>query len=97
MPKAYWVTTYREITDSGALARYAELAGPAIASGGGRFLVRGTPSQVYESGMMQRTVVVEFDNLEQALSTHDGPAYHRALEALGNGAVRDMRIIEGVA
>ena len=44
MAKAYWVTTYRNISNPDALAEYAKLAAPAIQAGGGRFLVRGTPS-----------------------------------------------------
>ena len=32
----------------------------------------------------------------QAIKTNDSPAYQEALRALGDGAVRDMRIVEGV-
>ena len=96
MPKAYWVATYRSVSDPDALAAYAALGGPAIVAGGGRFLARGLPTQVYESGLQQRTVLIEFDSVDQARATHDGPAYQKALAALGDGAVRDIRIIEGV-
>jgi uncharacterized protein (DUF1330 family) len=47
--------------------------------------------------MLQRVVVVEFDSLEQALKAHDTDAYKAALEALGNAADRDVRIVEGVS
>ena len=60
------------------------------------FLVRGEPAKVYENGLMQRTVLIEFDNVEQAIATHDSPAYQTALAALGNAAERDIRIIEGL-
>ena len=96
MPKAYWVVTYRKIKDPEKLAAYAKLAGPAIQAAGGRFLVRGTPSKVYEAGMMQRTVVSEFESLAKALAAHDSPAYQEAMRALGDGAERDLRIVEGV-
>ncbi|VWX61222.1 conserved hypothetical protein [Burkholderiales bacterium 8X] len=96
MAKTYWVSTYRSITDPDKLAAYAKLAGPAINAGGGRFLARGMPAQVYESGMMQRTVVVEFDSVEQATTTHDSAAYQAALAALDGGAERDLRIVEGL-
>ena len=76
---------------------YAALAGPAIESNGGRFLVRGSPAHVYESGLMQRVVVIEFESVEQALRAHDSEAYQEALRALGNGADRDIRIVEGTA
>jgi uncharacterized protein (DUF1330 family) len=38
MAKAYWVATYRNISNPDALAEYAKLAAPAIQAGGGRFL-----------------------------------------------------------
>lgn len=97
MPKAYWINAYREILNTDALAAYAKLAGPSIQAAGGRFLVRGSPAAVKEHGLMQRTVVVEFDSLEVALATYNSPGYQEALKALGNNAVvRDMRIVEGV-
>lgn len=96
MPKAYWVSTYRAVHDPDKLAAYAKLAGPAIQANGGRFLARGTAAKAYEQGIVQRTVLVEFDSVEQAVATHDSPAYQEALRALGNGVERDLRIVEGV-
>jgi len=96
MAKAYWVATYRSITDSDALAAYAKLAGPAIQAHGGRFLARGMPSQTYEAGVNQRVVVIEFESVRRAIEAHDSPGYQEALRALGHGAERDIRIVEGV-
>ncbi len=96
MAKAYWIAFYRSISDPAALAAYAELAGPAISSGGGRFLARGMPAKVYEAGLHQRTVVIEFDSVQQAVATHESPAYQAALAALGKGAERELRIVEAV-
>ena len=78
------------------LAAYAKLAGPALTAAGGRFLARGMPAQVYEAGLQQRTVLIEFDSVEAARAAHDSPAYQEALVALARGADRDMRIVEGV-
>ena len=97
MAKAYWIATYRSIKNPDALAAYAKLAAPAIQAGGGRFLVRGTPAKTYEMGLNQRVVVIEFDGLAQATAAHDSPGYQAALKELGNGAERDIRIVEGVA
>jgi uncharacterized protein (DUF1330 family) len=96
MAKAYWVATYRSISNPDALAAYAKLAGPAIAAGGGRMLARGMPAQVYEAGLQQRTVLIEFDSVEAARAAHDSPAYQEAMAALAGGADRDIRIVEGV-
>ncbi len=86
MSKAYWISAYRSIRDEAAVAAYAKLAGPALLAAGGRFLARGMPAHVYESGVAQRTVVIEFDSLAQAVSAHDSPEYQQALRVLGNGA-----------
>jgi uncharacterized protein (DUF1330 family) len=95
MAKAYWVATYRSIKDPDALSAYARLAGPAIWSAGGRNLVRGTPAKTLEEGLDLRTVVIEFDNLATAIAAYDSPAYQAARKVLGDGAVRDIRIVEG--
>jgi uncharacterized protein (DUF1330 family) len=97
MPKAYWICFYRSISNPDALAAYAKLAAPAIAAAGGRFLARGTAAQAYEHGLRERTVVIEFDSVANATAAHDSAAYQEALKALGDGAVRDLRVVEGVA
>jgi len=95
MAKAYWVATYRSLRNADALAAYAKLAAPAIESHGGRFLVRGMPAKTYEVGINQRVVVIEFDSVERAVAAHDSAAYQAALKVLGDGAERDIRIVEG--
>jgi uncharacterized protein (DUF1330 family) len=97
MAKAYLVVTYRSIKDQEKWSAYAKLAGPAIQKAGGRFIVRGMPAKTFEKGMNERVVVVEFDSLDKATSAHASPAYQEALRALGNGAERDMRLVEGLA
>jgi uncharacterized protein (DUF1330 family) len=94
MPKAYWVTTYREIKDPAKLAAYAKLAPVALAPFGVRYLCRGNPNATYESGLKERLVVSEFPSLDKAIAGHDSPGYQEALRVLGDGAVRDIRIIE---
>jgi uncharacterized protein (DUF1330 family) len=96
MAKAYWISAYRSVRDREALAAYAKLAGPALEAAGGRFLARGLPARVYEDGLDQRIVVIEFGSVAQAIAAHDGPAYQEALRVLGNAADRDLRIVDGV-
>ena len=96
MPKAYWISAYRSIRDSDALAAYAKLALPALQNAGGRFLARGAPAKVYEQGISERTVLIEFASVAAAMAAHDSPAYQGALRALGNAVERDLRIVEGV-
>ena len=90
---AYWISIYREITDEAKVAAYVELAGPALRAAGGTFVARGLPEQTYESGEVTRTIVIVFDSVDAARAAHDSPAYQEAMAALGDGAVRDLRII----
>ncbi len=96
MAKGYWITAYRKVSDPEKLAAYAKLAGPALLAAGGRFLARGTASEVHEAGLLERTVLIEFDSVEKARAAYETPPYRAALAALGNGAERDIRIVEGV-
>ena len=97
MAKAYWISAYRSIRDPGALAAYAKLAGPALQNAGGRFLARGLPARVYEEGVGERVVIIQFDSVGDAIAAHDSAAYQEALRALGNAVERDLRIVEGTA
>ena len=96
MAKAYWISSYREISDPGKLAAYAKLAGPAIEAGGGRYLARATAAKAYEDGKAERTVLSEFDSVEQAIAVHESADYQMALKALAGGVVRDIRIVAGI-
>jgi uncharacterized protein (DUF1330 family) len=96
MAKAYWISAYRAVRNPEAFAAYARLAGPALEAAGGRFLARGLPAKVYEAGLEQRLVILEFPSVAQAIAAHDSAAYQEALRALANGAERDLRIVEGV-
>ena len=95
MPKAYAVVTYRSVSDPEKLAAYAKLAGPAIAPFGARFLARGNAVVAREQGVKERTVVAEYPSLEKAIAAYDSPAYLEALRVLGDGAMRDFRIVKG--
>ena len=95
MTKGYWITFYRSVSNPAALAEYAKLAGPAIQAGGGHMLSRGMPAKTFESGLNQRSVVIEFDSVERAISTYESPAYQAALKVLEGAVERDLRILEG--
>jgi len=97
MAKAYWVVTYRKISNPEKWQAYAKLAAPAVQQHGGRFIVRGNPAKAYEKGVMERVVISEFDSLAKAQAAHDAPEYKEALRVLGDAVERDFRIVEGVA
>lgn len=96
MAKGYWINFFRSVKDPEKVAAYAKLAGPVMQAAGAKFLVRGNPTKVYEAGLMQRAVVIEFESVQKAMAVHDSPGYQEALKALGDGAERDLRLVEGV-
>jgi len=96
MKKGYWVVAYRSTSDASAVKAYGALAVPAVQSFGGRFLtMSASQMQVHEAGLLQPTVLVEFDSYDIARSAHASEAYQKALQALGSGTERDFRIVEG--
>ncbi|NKI42393.1 DUF1330 domain-containing protein [Streptomyces physcomitrii] len=95
MPKGYWVSVYRTISDPEKLAAYDKPAAAAVAAGGGRVLIRGGRAVAYDAGLAERTVLVEFDSFEQAVAVRESAAYQEALAALSDGVERDFRIVEG--
>jgi uncharacterized protein (DUF1330 family) len=97
MKKGYWVVAYKSVSDDSATKAYAKLALPALESLGARFLTLSSSKvQPHEAGLQQRTVVVEFESYEGALAAYENEDYKKALQALGAGAERDFRIVEGV-
>ncbi len=96
MTKGYWINTFTAVHDEERLTEYIRLAGPAMRAAGGRFLSRGDVVQAFEGGTYGRTTLIEFDSTEAAVSAYSSPGYQAALAALGDGADRDIRIIEAL-
>jgi uncharacterized protein (DUF1330 family) len=94
---AYWMASYRSITDPEKVAAYAKLGAPAVEAAGGRFLARGPAAAAFELGAVERTTLIAFDDVEQAVAAYHSEAYQQALAALGDGAERDIRIVDGLA
>lgn len=96
MTVAYWINTFTAVHDEARLAAYVELAGPAMRAAGGRFLARGNPAHAFEAGTTERTTLIEFESVEAAVAAYHSDGYQAALRALGDGAEREIRIIQGV-
>ena len=95
MPKGYWIITFRSVSDASRLDKYIELAAPVLGAAAVRFLVRGMPTKVYEAGVQERTVVIEFESVEKAIEVYESAEYQKSVEALSGGAVRDVRVVAG--
>ena len=91
MKKGYWVVAYRSISDESAVQAYAALAVPAVQAFGGRARFSPTkPDCRSGPSSSNSTAVTSHWRLTKARLTK------RALQALGSGAERDYRIVEGV-
>jgi uncharacterized protein (DUF1330 family) len=96
MSKGYWITFYRSVSNQEALSKYAKLAAPIIQSRGGRILSRGNAVKVYEAGINQRVVVIEFENVEKAIAAYESTEYQEVVKILDGFVERDLRITEGI-
>ena len=94
MNKILQVVIYKSVSNEKKLAKYAELAGPAMMKAGAKFLARGLPVAVREAGEKTRTVVIEWENLEVANNAYNSEGYQKAMKALDGGAVREFRYVE---
>lgn len=90
---ALWIA-HVTVTDPDAYGRYAELAGPAIAAHGGRFVARGGRYVQLEGKDRARNVVATFPSLEAAVDCYNSDAYQEALSHARGASERDLMIVE---
>lgn len=95
MPGAYWIA-HVTVLDAEAYGKYAELAGPAIAKAGGKFLARGARYVQLEGNERKRNVVAWFPSLEAAEACYHGPDYQAALAHAKGASERDLVIVEAM-
>ena len=69
MAKGYWVTFYHSVKNPAVLTEYAKLATPVVQAHGGRFLSRGAAVKAYEAGIKERSVIVEFASVVEAIQS----------------------------
>jgi uncharacterized protein (DUF1330 family) len=85
------------VHDTATYERYKELAPPSIAAYGGRYLVRGGPTQTLEGGWRPaRFVVLEFPTADAARAWWASPEYAEAKALRQASAQTEMLLVEGV-
>ena len=67
----------------------------AMRNAGGKFIARGMPVAIFENGMNQRAVIVEFESTDAARAAFSSDVYQAAFALLDN-VKRDVRVIEGI-
>ena len=95
MPKGYFLSAHRSPADQQKRDAYLVLATPAMIKAGGKMLAATNIIDAHENGVVEQTVLIEFESLEQAKSAYNSADYQEALQALNGGADRDIRIFEG--
>ena len=76
---------------------YRQLAGPALAKYGGRILSRGERRILLEGENDDfRTVICEFDNIEQGQEFYASPEYQHAISFRENAVQIQIILIDGV-
>ena len=96
MPKGYFLSAHRSPANPKKRQAYLELAGPAMIKAGGKMLASTSTVDAHENGIVEQTVLVEFESFAKALEAYESDDYQKALQALDGGADRDIRIFEGV-
>lgn len=86
------------VQDAETYERYKQLAPPAIAAYGGRYLARGGATEVLEGTWQPaRLVILEFPTAERARAWWSSPEYAPAKALRQASTLTDMALIEGLA
>ena len=93
--KAYWITRCH-VHNPDEYDEYIKLAGPAINKYGGIFLVRGGDQIELEGGQYERTVLVEFNSMNEAKICYESQEYQEALKHSLHSSNRHVVLVEGV-
>ncbi|WP_439103652.1 DUF1330 domain-containing protein [Celeribacter marinus] len=90
---ALWIT-HVSVTHEDEYAKYAKLAGPAIAKHGGTFIARGARHVQLEGKDRPRNVVIRFESVEAAVACYESPEYQEALSFAKDSSERELVVVE---
>ncbi|WP_426751052.1 DUF1330 domain-containing protein [Myxococcus sp. Y35] len=92
-----YVVVEVSVHDAQTYERYKQLAPPSLEPYGGRYLVRGGPTQALEGTWQPpRFVILEFPSMEQARAWWASPEYAAAKALRHESAHSIMLLVEGV-
>ncbi|WP_299779828.1 DUF1330 domain-containing protein [uncultured Roseobacter sp.] len=94
MPKGY-IIGHITVTDPEAYKEYVIKDTPILEGLGGRFIVRGGPSEVMEGESHERHVVIEFPSYEAAKAAYNDPAYQEVMKIRHRTAESTIIVVEG--
>jgi N-ethylmaleimide reductase len=93
--KGYWLVQ-ASVTNPAQFGKYTAVAGPTLASYGGRVLARGDVAEVVEGSMPRRPYFVEFPSYAAARACFRSAAYQDAIVLRAGAAEFDIVIVEGM-
>jgi uncharacterized protein (DUF1330 family) len=92
-----YVVVEVDVENREGYAEYTPLATESLARHGGRFLVRGGKSEVWEGEWSDRIVVLEFDDLDAARAWYFSDDYQAAAAIRHRNSRARMIAVEGAA
>lgn len=93
---AVYAMVHIDVNDADEYAKYAEIAGPAVAKFGGTFLARGGECVQMEGKGRARNVIIRFGDMETAKKFYHSEEYQKALSYGIPAADREYTFVEGV-
>ena len=93
---AVYAMVHIDVNDAEEYAKYAAIAGPAVAKYGGTFLARGGECIHMEGEGRARNVIIRFDDMEIAKKFYHSQEYQEALSYGIPAADREYTFVEGV-
>jgi uncharacterized protein (DUF1330 family) len=95
MPKGYLVAHIR-VHNPEVIAKFRELAMPAVAKYGGRVLVTNPAPDIKEGSESGVAVVIEFDDMQTARQFYHSDEYTAARAVRETGSETDLILVEGI-
>jgi len=94
--KAYVIVNVN-VKDTERYAEYAKAATPTVAAHGGRYIARGGRAERLEGNIaVNRIVVLEFPNYDQAKGWYDSPEYQAAASIRQSCSSGELILVEGI-
>lgn len=93
--KGYWLVL-AHVTNPPVFGKYTAIAGPTLASYGGRVLARGEVAEVLEGAVPRRPYFVEFPSYAAAKACFHSAAYQDAIALRVGAAEFDIVVVEGM-
>lgn len=92
--KGYWIV-FATVSEPSRFSNYTSVAGPLIATHGGRVLARGDVAVVVEGAVPGRPYLIEFPSYAAAQACFHSPGYQEAVSLRSGVADFQIVIVEG--